>query len=158
MATPRRDMVVGKDSKIVEGIENELDPTMVLHLNGKTFTPAQLAAFVRRRLHLLQRIEKRKARWLSAIAEYTAHDEELKIVLGELRVQVYGLFGRESERVKSFSFSAPKKPVRTEAQKTAAVEKARATRQMRGTKGRKARLKIKGTGEPGSDGSDGENE
>ena len=145
MATPRRDKTTGNDQTVLKGIETELDPNMVLHLNGKAYTPAQLAAFVRRRAHLLRRINKSKALWLSAIDKYAAHDKELNLVLGELRVQVFGLFGRESPKVKSFAFAPPKKPVRTPEQKEATAAKARATREARGTKGRKARLKIKGT-------------
>jgi hypothetical protein len=145
MATPRRDMTTGNDQLIVKGIENELDPSMVLHLNGKPYTPAELATFVRKRAYFLRRINKSKALWLSAIAKYAAHDAELNIVLGELRMQVFGLFGRESPKVKSFSFAPPKKPVRTPEVNMQAAAKARATREARGTKGRKARLKIKGT-------------
>ncbi len=145
MATPRRSTTTGNDVYIIKGIETELDPSMVLHLNGKTYTPAQLAAFVRRRLYLHRRINKSKALWLSAIAKYAAHEKELNLVLGELRVQVFGLFGRESPKVKSFTFAPPKKPVRTAEQKKQTAAKARATREARGTKGRRARLEIKGT-------------
>jgi hypothetical protein len=151
MATPRRDATTGNDITVINGIENELDPNMVLYLNGKQFTPAQLAAFVRRRGYLLRRILKSKALWLSAIAKYAAHDAEMNIVLGELRVQVFGIFGRESLKVKAFSFKPPKKAVRTPEQLKRAAEKARATREARGTKGRKARLKITGTVLPAAD-------
>jgi hypothetical protein len=145
MATPRRDTTTGNDITVIKGIEAELDPNMVLYLNGKAYTPAQLAAFVRRRAYLFRRINKSRALWLSAIAKYAAHDEELNLVLSELRVQVFGLFGRDSPKVKSFSFAPPKKRVRTPEQNALAAEKGRATRVARGTKGRKARLKIKGT-------------
>jgi hypothetical protein len=144
MATPRRDWTAGVDQQVVTGIETHLDPNMVLHLNGKAYTAAELAKFIRKRARLAHRIEKAKALWLSLIEQYAAHDAELNLVLKEFRVQVFGIFGRESPKVKEFSFKPPKKRTMTVEAKKAAAEKARATRIARGTKGRKARLAIKG--------------
>ena len=98
MATPQRVTTRGNDQPIVKGILTELDPSMALYLNGKPYTPAQLAAFVQRRTYLFQRIVKTKALWLARIEQYAAHNAELSIVLQELRAQVFGIFGRAGPR------------------------------------------------------------
>ena len=145
MATPQRVTTSGSDQQIVKGILTELDPNMALYLNGKQYTPAQLAAFVQRRTYLFQRIVKTKALWLARIDQYAAHNAELTIVLQEFRTQVFGIFGRGSPKVAAFKFKAPKKTVRTPEQNKLSAARARATREARGTQGPKARLKIKGT-------------
>lgn len=145
MTTLRRDATNGNDQLVIQGILTELDPSRTLDLNGKTYSPASLAALIQRRVDLFLAIGQAKAQWLDQIAQYEALSKELTIVLGQLRIAVFGIFGQESEKVAAFGFAPPRKGVRTQEQKLAAAAKARATRKARGTKGKRAPLAIKGT-------------
>ncbi len=70
MATPARKTTAGNDQAIIQGLQTKLDPSMSLPINGKTYSPASLAALIQRRIDLCNAIVTTKAQWLATIHEY----------------------------------------------------------------------------------------
>jgi hypothetical protein len=108
------------------------------------FTCAQLVAIFQAYVNAAQATKARYQEWRGEVqAEHAAahtmvpHRSAVKTVLE-------GRFGKTSTKLMTYGFEPAKTPVRTTASKTVAVAKAEATREARGTKGKKQKKSIKG--------------
>ena len=144
MSTTSKTITQGKDNQVITGIRDELQPTSTLVLGTKTFTPQSLADFVQRRIDLGSAVGVARAAWLEAIRVYDVANRETNVVLSDLRNVVIAAFGRDSQKLAAFGFKPPARPVLTAEQRTAAVQKAKATRKARKTMGKKQKALIKG--------------
>jgi hypothetical protein len=147
--TKDRRIKQGKDQEILAGIEQNLQqPGTTIPLAGTTFTPATLAAFFQDRIDAANAVVTTKAAWMGAIQTYRDLDARAAVIIRDFRNYVIAVYGADSENVKQFGFSPPKKPQMTQEQKDAAVRKRAATRRARNTMGKRQKAKIAGETAP----------
>jgi hypothetical protein len=144
MSNPSRNTTIGKDQQVIVGIREELQSMPALYLGSETFTPETLAAFVQRRIDLANAVLTARAAWLHAVDTYEAANVQTNIVMADLRNTVIGAFGRDSAKLATFGFVAPKRPTLTPEQRATAAKKALATRKARKTMGRRQKALVKG--------------
>ncbi|HEY1694099.1 MAG TPA: hypothetical protein VGG39_18150 [Polyangiaceae bacterium] len=145
MKIRNRKIRTGADKKVIEGVETEFGSLPYILVGGRPFTPTSLAEFIQRRIDAEEKVRVARAAWIAASADYEEVHAAVSVVVADTKNAAMGAFGRNSPKLASFGFEPPKKPTLTEAQKLAAVEKRRATRIARQTRGPKQRLAIKGT-------------
>jgi hypothetical protein len=133
------------DGQIIVGIKKDLQNVSTLPLNGKTYTPATLTAFIQSRIDAANEATVAKAKFAEATKAYQAVNTEGIAVVHDLKQYVMSAFGRTASQLADFGFTPPKpKAVLTTEQKAAAVQKRAATRAARGTKGPVAKLTTTG--------------
>jgi hypothetical protein len=145
MATkPNRATKQAQDAQIIVGIKKDLQNVTSIPLDGDTYTPTSLAAFVQSRIDAADKVATTKAAWLDAAKQYDAVDTKATAVLGGFKQYVMNVVGKTSPLLADFGFSPRKVTVQTPEQKQQAVEKRAATRAARGTKGPVAKLSVTG--------------
>ncbi|HEY6463882.1 MAG TPA: hypothetical protein VIY73_27115 [Polyangiaceae bacterium] len=144
MKIRNRSIRAGADGNVIAGIDQEFHSLPYILVGGKEFTPTSLKAFIQRRIDAEEKVRAARAAWIAASADYERVHAEVSVVVADTKQAAMCAFGRDSPRLSSFGFTPPKKPAMTDEQKLTAVEKRRATRIARGTKGPKAKLAIKG--------------
>jgi hypothetical protein len=118
-----------------------------LVLAGATYKPAALQTFLQADVDANDASTAARANWLNTVKVAKSTDAETDPVLRAIQSQVMAQYSEapNAETVLAdFGYSPRKKPTKTVQQKTAAVAQAKATREARGTKGPKAKAKIKG--------------
>jgi hypothetical protein len=118
-----------------------------LVLAGNSYKPAALQAFLQADVDANDASTAARASWLNTVKVAKSTDAETNPVLRAVQATVEAQYGEapDAETVLAdFGYSPRKKPTKTVEEKTAAVAQAKATRQARGTKGPKAKAKIKG--------------
>ncbi len=121
--------------------------TTPLVLAGTTYKPAAPQKFLQADVDANDASTAARAAWIAAAKAARAADEETDVVLRAIHAQVLARSGeaQDAETVLvDFGYTPRRKGSRTVEEKTAAVARAKATRQARGTRGPKARAKIKG--------------
>jgi hypothetical protein len=111
---------------------------------GSTYTPADLVKLVQSRTDSATQTTTTKATWHSTVAAQRTLSTQVAPILRDLRRYVIGLFGPTSPVLADFGFSPPKQATRTPEQKAAAAAKAKATRAVRHTMGKKQKKAVKG--------------
>jgi len=144
MSTPNKTKTLAADGQVIVGITKDLQNVSQLPLDGDTYTPTSLVAFVQARIDAAHKIDTARAAYLDAVKVYDALNTKTTRVLRGLRNYVIGLFGELSPKMADFGFTPSPRATQTTAQKAAAAAKRMATRKARGTMGKKAKLKITG--------------
>ncbi len=128
--------------KIVGAIRKHLTESVTLE--GVKYTPARLAKMFQNGIDIADATDVASKAWHTAVATEKATTQELSGVQTSLRNHVSAAFGAASDEFADFGFTP--KAVRTVDAKTKAeaVVKRAATRVARGTKGKRARLKVTG--------------
>jgi len=139
-----------KIRKIKAGLTKYYASTPLV-LAGTTYQPADLQAFLQADVDANDASTAARANWSSTVKVAKSKDAATDPVLRAVQSQVLAQHGEapDAETVLAeFGYSPRKKPTKTVEQKTAAVAQAKATRAARGTKGPKAKAKIKGVVAP----------
>jgi hypothetical protein len=144
MKDRNRTKTLATDKQAIAGVRKNLQGMSVLHLAGQTFTPASVEQHIQARVDLATRIVAAEAAWHQVVSEYRAIDRPTDVILRDLRRLVVGAFGDGSPKLADFGFVPPKQMQWTEEKKRTAVARRAATRLARGTRGPKAKLRIKG--------------
>jgi hypothetical protein len=144
MVTPNRTTQETRDSVVIAGIEKDLATVTSLTLAGQTITPADLVKLVQSRIDAANAVAPAKAKWSAAVLAYNTVDKEVTPVLRALKAYLTNTYGSTSPILADFGFSPPKTAVKSPAVKTAAAEKALATRKARNTMGKVQKKAVKG--------------
>jgi hypothetical protein len=139
---------IAADVTFIEGIKTHLASRAQIPAGRREFTPAALAQFVQRRIDAANAIQTAKAAWLDAIHQYEMIDAETTVVVNDVRNLAKNFFGADGPELAAFGIAPPKTPTMSTETMLAAVAKRAATREARGTRGPKAKLKIKGVVPP----------
>jgi len=118
-----------------------------LVLAGTSYQPAALQAFLQADVDANDASTQAKAQWQSTVKTAQSTDSATAPVLRAIEAAVRSQYGdapNADSVLADFGYAPRKVPTKTVAQKTAAVAQAEATRAARGTKGPKAKAKIKG--------------
>ena len=117
-----------------------------LVLAGTTYQPAALQAFLQADVDANDASTAARANWLATVKTAKSTDSATDPVLEAIQALVKSQFGKTNDTVLTdFGYAAAKPVTLTTAEAAIKVAKAEATRAARGTKGPKAKAKIKGT-------------
>jgi hypothetical protein len=132
-------------ASIVSGIRKRLPSAETYKMSGKAYTHEELAAFFQAQVDALDAVHAARAALAAAIAKERAVARSVAARLPLFQNSIGNRLGFTPEVFADFGWQLPKKPgPKTTASKLAGVERARATREARGTMGKKQRLKIRG--------------
>ena len=129
---------------------------VTIPLAGKLLTPAQLTAIFQESLDTQAAVAQKLAAYKGAISERDAAEKRHLAADEAMKSWVLQLFGDGSTEATEFGYAARKRPEMSAEDRANAVELRRATREARGTTGKKQKLKIRGAvpplaaGEPSS--------
>ncbi len=133
-----------RDGQVIVGIKKDLQSVTSIPLDGDTYTPTSLVAFIQSRIDSATKVATAKAAWIDATTQYDTIDTKATAVVSGLKQYVMNAFGKTSPLLADFGFSPRKVTVLTPEQKQQAVAKRAATRAARGTKGPVAKLAVTG--------------
>jgi hypothetical protein len=145
MSETNRSITVANDTQVLVGIKKDLSTVSSLSLAGSTYTPVTLEQLIQSRIDLANTIAQARAHWLDVTATYGALNTKVTQVVRGLRQYVINAYGEQSPLLADFGFAPPKQATLTPEQKVARAAKAAATRKARGTMGKVAKQKVKGT-------------
>ena len=130
---------------VIAGIKKYLSAVPQLTVGGESFTPAEVEARLLALATLRSDANAAKTAWETKLSDERAKGPALQQLLTAVVSFVRGTYGNSPQTLADFGLAPRKapKPLTAE-QLAAAAMKARATREARGTKGKKARLAIKG--------------
>jgi hypothetical protein len=116
-------------------------------LGGVVYSPAMLAAVFLAANTAIDTADAAHKQWLTDVAAMDAAKAKANAVLKLLRSYVVSQYGTDNKSVLGdFGMNAPKtKSTKSSATKAAAAQKAKATRTVRHTMGKKQRKTVKGT-------------
>jgi hypothetical protein len=121
---------------------------VTIPLAGKLLTPAQVAAIFQESLDTQAAVAQKLAAYKGAISERDAAEKRRLAADEAMKNWVLQLFGDGSAEANEFGYAARKKPEISAEDLAKAVELRRATREARGTRGKKQKLKIRGVVPP----------
>ncbi len=127
-----------------------------LVLAGTTYKPAALQTFLQADVDANDASTAARANWLNTVKVAKSTDAETAPVLRAIQAQVMSQYSDapNADSVHAdFGYAPRTKATKTVDQKTASVAQAKATRTARGTKGPKAKAKIKGVVAPATSAS-----
>jgi hypothetical protein len=129
----------------IAGIDKHLSSEPSLTLDGESFTPTALKAKFQDLINAADATDAAKGHWSDAVqAEHLLQIAVLALLLA-LKSLVLLKFGKKAGAVQAdFGFSPRKQAQKTVDEKALAAAKARATREKRGTLGKKQKKNIKG--------------
>jgi hypothetical protein len=112
---------------------------------GEQLKPSDLIAVFQDELDKRATVASTKASYETAVAQRTTASQKRQITDDALKVWVLNFFGPMSAEAKEFGYAPRKQPTMTAKDRAAAVDANLATREARGTMGKKAKEKIHGT-------------
>jgi hypothetical protein len=150
MVTPKNNRTNHQiaDQKLLDGIQKNTPAMGALFIKGVSYKPADLALPLQARIDSANRVLAAKAAWSEAVQADRDEQAKSKTFVSDLRQALKVAFGGSIEALATFGLTPRKTPVLTPEQRTAAAEKAKATRAARHTMGPKQKAQIKGTVAP----------
>jgi hypothetical protein len=136
-----------RDRKITAAIAEHLTGSAILTLDGQPYKAKELQQMLQDRMDAVTAADALKAKWQVAIADADEKTKQVAGILPALRRHLLSTYGAKSQILADFGFTVKPAKVTVEA-KAEGVQKSRATRKARGTKGSKQKAKIKGVVTP----------
>ena len=128
---------------IIAGIEKRFGRRNILALGGRQYTPGELAAVFQSQIDAVDQVDAAHAAVVNAVAREREIARTVRNLTRLLRFWIGAEFGSDAEAWADFGLTAPKKPgPKTVEAKLAGAERARATRKMRHTMGKRQRKKA----------------
>ncbi len=129
---------------LIAGLLANFDPASSFPLPTGTFTRDELVAILQKRIAAGEASKSAKTAWHSTVEAERQAEADLSPLRKPLQQSLAGRFGASGAQMAEFGF-APAKPRKVSAKtKAAAAVKAKATRQARGTMGKKQKKDVKG--------------
>jgi hypothetical protein len=146
MSTPKmsKTRAVASFTRRIQGLQS-LPAKQAILINGETYTVAQAIKIFQATLDALAAVAPQEVEYRRAVASYHEALEAAQALDPGLKQWAFTLFGNKSQQATALGYEARKVATKSVDTLQRAAEKAKATRQARGTLGRKARLKVKGT-------------
>jgi hypothetical protein len=141
---PNNAAVVETCTRRIRALGTYVDRKSVVAINGRKHAHAEVVAVYQRSVDARAKVAALRAQLAEALGEVGDADAARAETDRALKAWVRGEFGVESMEANDFGFPAPKKAVLTVEQKARAVERGRATREARGTMGRRQKEAIRG--------------
>ena len=139
---------VARINQVVSGIQKDLTKSFPIVLGGTSYDQATLVALLQGTVAAIQKASDSKAAWQADVQVMRNEVAGIAAVLRYIKAFVVTQFGDtqdSAQKLADFGYTPRKVPVKTVAEKALAVEKGKATRVARGTKGPKQKAQIKGS-------------
>jgi hypothetical protein len=141
-----RNTIQARDAQIIAGIGKRLQSVQTLVLLGTAYTPAQLTALFQSQINSAKSIAALRSQLSDALQSDVALAKQISTLVKALKAYVMNAFGNTSEAFGDFGFAPEKVPgAKTPLVKVVAAAKLRATREARGTTGKREKEQTKGT-------------
>jgi hypothetical protein len=114
-------------------------------VGGVAYTPVVLSGIFSGAVTALQTAESLHTQWLDAVKAARATVAQARVVYKPFKQFVLGQFGDNQTVLDDFDITVSKPAVPTAATKAAAVLKSKATKEARGTTGKKQKQSVKGS-------------
>jgi hypothetical protein len=129
--------------KLVEGLTKHANEIPQLFIAGTAMKLTDITAKVQARTTIAQAVAKTHAPWQAAVKADKNATPEFREFFTALRQALLSAYAGKVDALADFGLTARKTPVVTPAKRAAAALKAKATREARGTKGKKQKAQIK---------------
>lgn len=131
-------------TRLLQGIAKHFTDGLPVVLGGKSYTPAELAAVFQAHLDAIDAVTTARAQLATAILRRRGAARRAGEATRLLKLRVAGTDGFSATVWADFGWQVPKKPgPKTVMAKVVGAAKARATREARGTLGKRARKKVR---------------
>jgi hypothetical protein len=120
-------------------------PNAKVIVSGQPLTTTQIQALIGSHVLATQSVSAERSRLKQLIAAEQALRAQVKAIVQALRAYVDGTYGLNSPQAEQLGFAPKKRTPPSAATRTMAVEKARATREVRHTMGKNQKKALKGT-------------
>jgi len=136
------------DQKLVDGFNRHGSEIGAVLIDGKKVTPADVIQVAQACVAASKAAEASRAAWQTAVKADKDQRARASVFLTQVRQALLVMFASSIDSLADFGLAprkrqAPKPPVKVEA-----ATKAKATREARGTKGKRQKAKIKGAVHP----------
>jgi hypothetical protein len=133
------------DQQLVDGLTQHGSTIGTVLIDGKQHTAASIIQVVQGRIAAEKAVETTNAAWKGAVKANKDERANTRIFMVQVRQALLVAFASNLETLASLGIKPRKKAVPKPAVKVVAAKKAAATRQARGTAGKKQKAKVKGT-------------
>jgi hypothetical protein len=133
---------------VINGINTELSDTTTFILGGGTYAKTDLVARFQARIDSARRTLADRTALHASVAAEQAVSTGVTTLRAAFKTYLQGRYGKDSPELQKFGFTPQKPPQRAAATTAKAVKANKATREARGTTGKKAKSLIKGAPEP----------
>lgn len=142
-------VAITQDTSAQAGVQKYLSGKPTVPLGGKDTAPATIVATLQADVDAIKAADAAKADYQKKVADKKAARAAARVTLKLLRNYVLGVMGADAQVFADFAFKLPASGgAKTVAAKAHGILQAEATRKLRGTKGPKARAKVKGVVAP----------
>jgi hypothetical protein len=115
-----------------------------LVLQGAKATADSIIATLQGYATAVKAADAARAQWTSQLAKVRVQKPRVRALLADLHALIYLTFGHNGPPLSDFGMSSRPTRKRSVASKIAAAEKSKATREVRGTMGKKQKAKVRG--------------
>ena len=133
---------INRDRQLIAGIEKHFGKGDFLVADGVKYKPAEILAMLKERIDVAQPVAPAKAKWMACVAAQehviASTDPTVAGVIAFLRV----MHGASPELLADFGLAPKTRRELTVAEKAARADKARATRRIRHTMGKRQRERL----------------
>lgn len=136
---------VAAASQRIAALQKYLGAKDIVFINGAAMTTASLVAVFQASIDTRAQVVTTQGEYRSAVAARHSAESERVTTDEALKSYVLNRFGANSSEAHDFGYAARKVGAASAATKARAVRLNQATREARGTVGKKKKLKIKGT-------------
>jgi hypothetical protein len=129
---------------IIQALGTHFPGASALQLAGQSYSVPELAQMLQDEIDAIEATRLVEAQRTSTIARERAFKERNEPILAALGNLVRGLYGANTSVLNAFALDAPKKPRKTIEVKVETAKKAKATRKVRRTIGKRQKKSAKG--------------
>jgi hypothetical protein len=133
-----------RDQKLIDGFTKHATLMGTLTIDGKQFTPANLTKILQARIAAVQGVDAARGPFKAALLAQKAELADTHDLLVAVKQGLQLMFRTQVDVLGDFGLTPRKRGKPTPETHVKAAEKARATREARGTKGKKEKLAIHG--------------
>lgn len=129
---------------LVVGLQTELAGVSSFVVRKKQYTNPELVAMFQSRIDAAEQTKADRTKLhASVVAERALHQQVMPLRAG-IKSFLQSRYGKDGAELQKFGFTPAKTPQGSTAAKSAGVSKSKATRDARGTKGKKQKALVKG--------------
>ena len=138
---------VARYAGLLKGVKKHWSPSAARILGGTTYTHAEIIGRLQSMLDAIEQTAAAYAAWRDRVVKQRALEKSLRAFVGVIEAMVRTEVGNSAPLLLAFGLQPAKKTgPRTTQAKVTMVQKARATRVVRKTMGKRQRQKVRGSG------------
>ena len=132
------------DQHLIDGLTKHATLIGTLTIGGQKLSPADLVKVLQGRVDAMKSVAAARGPFRAAVEAKREQLTSTRDLVASAKQALQLMFGKQIDVLSDFGLAPRKRATRKPEANVAAAAKAKATREARGTKGKKARLKIHG--------------